>query len=187
MRIRWAVAALGVVALAAVAVNFYMPWLAVDAPMRPAADGGSTTLSCPADARAANLDFTLKDIQGRDVTLSQYKGKVLLVDFWATWCEPCKVEIPGFVDLYAKYKSQGFEPVGILVMDETANVKPFAEKFKMNYPVLDGNGHDDLLEALGPVVGLPTTVLISRDGRICATHAGYAPKETFEEEIQALL
>src|SRR5436853_5700049 len=144
MQVRWAIAIAGIALLAMVAVNFYMPWRQQDSPMPEASTsasptGGEAMLACPADARPAKLDFQLKDLNGKVVTLADYKGKVLLVDFWATWCEPCKFEIPGFVDLYAKYKSKGFEAVGVVVLDEFVNAKPFAAKLKMNYPVLDGN------------------------------------------------
>jgi thiol-disulfide isomerase/thioredoxin len=150
--------------------------------------GGAARASvCQANAKPANLNFTLKDVQGRNTSLTTYKGKVLLVDFWATWCGPCKLEVPGFVELYDKYKPQGFEMVGLLWQDEVANVPAFAEKFKMNYPILDGNEHQDIEDAYGPLWGLPTSFLISKDGLICRTHVGFSPKEQFEREIQALL
>ena len=156
--------------------------------------------ACPADAQRANLDFTLKDMNGRDARLADYKGKVLLLDFWATWCGPCKVEIPAFVELYAKYQPRGFEVAGVVVLDRFENVKPFAQRFKMNYAVLDGIDRPDIDAVYGRmVVGLPTSFLISRDGRICSTHVGLpasrspnipierAVREKFEAEIKSLL
>ena len=198
MGIRWAVATLGVLALSAVAVNFYMPWLRQNAPMEAVsnpAQGGheagasddSAPLACAADAKQANLDFTLKDVGGKDVTLSSYKGKVILLDFWATWCGPCKVEIPGFVEFQNTYGPQGFQVLGVSVDDKAEQLVPYVKEYKMNYPVLQGLGHDDLQDAFGPLVGIPTTFLIARDGRICAVHAGFAAKETFEREIKSLL
>src|SRR5206468_7334740 len=102
-------------------------------------------------------------------------------------CGGGKLEVPGFVELYDKYKPQGFEMVGLLWQDEVANVPAFAEKFRMNYPILDGNEHQDLEDAYGPLWGLPTSFLISKDGLICRSHVGYSPKDQFEREIQALL
>jgi len=155
---------------------------------------------CPANAPRMNLDFALKDINGRDVHLASYRGKVLLLDFWATWCVPCKIEIPAFIDLYKKYQPQGFEVAGIVVLDQFANAKPFAERYRMNYPVLDGVDRKDIDDAFGRlVVALPTSLLIARDGRICRTHVGLpvsaspnipidrAVREKFEAEIKSLL
>jgi peroxiredoxin len=160
--------------------------------------GGPAGASCPADAKRANLDFSIKDLDGKSLRLSDYKGKVLLLDFWATWCGPCKVEIPGFVELYNTYKSSGFEIVGVVLMDDFAKAKPFAQQYKMNYPIVNGIERGDLDEAFGPFFALPTTFLIARDGRICAKHVGLPPaklsfpsatsvKEAFAAEIRSLL
>jgi peroxiredoxin len=150
--------------------------------MRAAADE-----ACDPNAKAANLNFTLKDIAGKEVTLSTYAGKVILLDFWATWCAPCKIEIPGFVQLYKKYQPQGFVVLGVSVDDPVSKLRPFAAQLKMNYPVLVGMGRDDLQEAFGPLLGFPTAFLIGRDGRICKQHTGFTPKDQFEREIKALL
>jgi thiol-disulfide isomerase/thioredoxin len=118
-------------------------------------------------------DFTLKDLQGNDVSLSQFKGKVVLIDFWATWCEPCKVEIPWLIELQQKYSAKGFTVLGI-AMDEEGNraVAPFVEKerfdvngqkFPMSYPIVIGN--DDVANKYGGLYGYPTGFLISRDGK----------------------
>src|SRR5690606_18171975 len=104
-------------------------------------------LSCPADAKLARLDFTLKDADGRDVTLADYKGKVILMDFWATWCGPCKVEIPHFIEFQEKYGSQGLQVVGISVDDTAEKLLPYIEQMGMNYPVLQGLGRDDVQDA----------------------------------------
>jgi peroxiredoxin len=156
--------------------------------------------ACPADAKPANLNFTLKDTAGKDVKLADYKGKVLLLDFWATWCGPCKVEIPGFIDLYDKYKGQGLEVVGVVLLDKFENAKPFAEKMKMNYAVLNGDEQQDAIDnAYGPLFGLPMSFIISRDGKICQKHLGLpgatkdkdpdakTVKDIFEAQIKALL
>ena len=101
----------------------------------------------------ANLTFTLKDMNGKDVALSAYRGKVIILNFWATWCGPCKVEIPGFVELYNKYKPQGLEVLGVSVDDPVSKLKPFAPQLKINYPLLVGDWRDDVKKAY-PLFGL---------------------------------
>jgi len=140
---------------------------------------------CSADAKAANLDFTLKDIHGKPFALSDYKGKVVLLDFWATWCPPCRKEIPGFNELYNNYRSRGFAVIGVSMDESTSDIKRFAKRFKMNYPILMGAGREDLEPAFGSLA-LPMAFVISRDGRICAKHEGFTPKEQFEREIDSL-
>jgi peroxiredoxin len=142
---------------------------------------------CNPNGKVANLNFTLKDMDGRDVTLSAFKGQVILLDFWATWCGPCKVEIPGFVELYRTYRPQGFVVLGVSVDDPVSKLKPFAARLKMNYPILIGDGRDDVKDAFGPLIGFPTSLLIGRDGRVCTSHTGLKLKEQFEREIKSLL
>lgn len=196
MVVRWIIAGLGVIALAAVTVTSQMPWLTRSEPAMEvqradsegsAENGTELVLSCPADAKPANLNFTLKDINNQDVTLSQYAGKVVLLDFWATWCGPCKVEIPHFVEFQEKYGKAGLQIIGVSVDDTADKLIPYVRDMKMNYPVLQGLDHDDLQEAYGPIVGIPVSVVISRDGKICATHTGLTGKDVFEREIKALL
>ena len=143
--------------------------------------------ACPATAKPANLNFTLKDLNNKDVKLSSFKGKVILLDFWATWCGPCKIEIPWFIEFQNKYKPQGLEVIGVITEDTLEKAKPFAAQWKMNYTILQGNERDDVDDAFGPMFGLPVTVVISRDGKICSKHVGLSGKDTFEKEIKSLL
>jgi len=200
MKVKWMIAVLGVAALAALTVTTQMPWLLHEetrmVETTPGAGARSTsggaaaaasTLACPADAKAANLSFTLLDMNGQHVALSNFKGKVVLLDFWATWCGPCKVEIPHFIEFQNQYGKDGLQVLGVSTDDPADKLIPYAAEMKMNYPVLQGLGHDDLLDAFGPIVGIPVSVLISRDGKICATHTGLTGRDVFEREIKALL
>lgn len=135
----------------------------------------------------APLHFTLKDLGGRDVPLSSFKGKVILFNFWATWCEPCKAEIPDLVKLQEEY-GERLAVVGMLVLDPVdAETRPFVEKFKMNYPVLNANDRVDVEDAYGPMWGLPTSVLVGADGRVVARYSGPRTKAQFERDIKPLL
>ena len=142
---------------------------------------------CSPDAPAANLDFTLKDMNGAEVKLADLKGQVVLLNFWATWCGPCRLEIPWFVEFQEKYKDQGFRVVGISVDDPPEALPPFAKRFKVNYPLVVGVDREDVQKAYGPIFGVPITFIIGRDGRICMKHVGQVGKEQFESEIKALL
>jgi thiol-disulfide isomerase/thioredoxin len=193
MRTRWAIATLGVIALAALTVTTQMPWLTqkhaqmVEQPAVAVSNNTEPMLTCPADAKPAKLDFTMKDVNGPDVTLQSLKGKVIVLDFWATWCGPCKVEIPHFIEFQDKYGPKGLQIVGISVDDPVDKLAPYVKDMKMNYTVLQGLGHDDVQDAYGPIMGIPVSVVISRDGKVCATHTGLTSKDVFEREIQALL
>ncbi len=182
---RWAVAAAGALALAWLVVGAEMPWTRSDRASHTSAPPPGE--ACPADAPAAEFSFTLKDVNDSSVNLADFQGKVILLDFWATWCGPCKVEIPGFIDLQEKYGREGLQVIGVSVDDTVDKLKPYVAEMKMNYPVLQGLGHDDLMDAYGPMLGIPVSVIISRDGKVCAKHTGLTAKETFESQIKALL
>ena len=130
-------------------------------------------------------DFSLTDIAGRKLALGNYRGKVVLLDFWATWCGPCRFEIPAFVELQNRYGAQGLAVIGISMDDGPDPVVEFYRQFKMNYPVAVGN--ERLGELYGGILGLPTTFLIGRDGRIYAKHVGATDPAVFEDEIKKLL
>ena len=145
------------------------------------------TTACAANAKPANLNFTLKDVDGKEVKLATLKGKVVLLDFWATWCGPCKIEIPWFIEFQNKYGKAGLQVVGVSTDDSLAKLKPYVANMKMNYLVLQGLDRDDIQDAYGPLFGIPVTVLISRDGKVCAKHVGLSSKDGFEREITSLL
>jgi peroxiredoxin len=142
---------------------------------------------CNVTRRKADLDFTIKDIAGKDVHLSRYKGQVVLLNFWATWCVPCKREIPSLTALYRDYKERGFVVLGVSVDSEVRSIKPFARDMKMNYPVLIGAGREDLSKAFGPFIGFPTSVLVARDGTMCVRHVGMISRAQLEQQVDALL
>jgi peroxiredoxin len=143
-------------------------------------------VAAAACSAAANLDFTLKDFRGKRFALSDHKGKVVLLDFWATWCPPCRKQIPGLVELYNRYRSRGFIVIGVSMDESTSDVTRFAKQLKINYPILLGAGREDLEPAFGPLP-LPTALVISRDGRICGKHDGFTSREQLEREIVPLL
>ena len=131
--------------------------------------------------------FKLKDANGQAVSAADYKGKVVLLDFWATWCGPCKIEIPWFMDFERQFKDQGFAVLGVS-MDEDGwtAIKPYVQNMKMNYRVLLGN--DDVSTAYGGLDALPTTLLIDRQGKIASVHEGVTMgKEEFKDAIVRLL
>ena len=111
----------------------------------------------------------------------------MLLDFWATWCAPCKVEIPWFLEFQKQYGRKGFQVIGVSTDDTLAKLTPYVASMKMTYPVLQGLGNDKIVDEFGATIALPTTILISRDGKICGRHIGLTGKEIFEAEIKALL
>jgi thiol-disulfide isomerase/thioredoxin len=139
--------------------------------------------SSAADASRAPV-WELKDPDGKPVKSSDFDGKVVILDFWATWCPPCKAEIPGFIELQEKYGEKGLVVVGVSLDEHgSSKVKQFMEEFGMNYPVVMGN--IKMMEDFGGE-GIPTTFVIDRGGKIVAKHVGFAPKEAFEKEITPL-
>ena len=140
----------------------------------------------PGQERHLAPDFALKDADGKTVHLSDYKGKVLLLDFWATWCGPCKIEIPWFMDFERKLKDQGFAVLGVSMDDDGWDtVKPFVNEIGINYRIVMGN--DSTADKFGGIEALPTTFLIDREGKIAAVHVGLASKSDIENGIEELL
>jgi peroxiredoxin len=139
----------------------------------------------PASTGKPAPDFSLADANGAPIRLSAYRGKVVLLDFWATWCGGCKTEIPWYIEFQDKYRDAGLSAIGVSMdADGWKSVKPFLADHKLNYPVVIGN--DDLGEQFG-VINMPLTLLIDRNGKIAESHAGVVDKDNFESKIRSLL
>ncbi|HUI08763.1 MAG TPA: TlpA disulfide reductase family protein [Bacteroidota bacterium] len=139
-----------------------------------------------AQDEAVAPDFKLPNGSGGTVQLSKLRGKVVAVNFWATWCGPCRAEIPGMLDVYEKYKAKGLEIVGISVdRDGWGVINPFVKKLKITYPVVLGTG--ETTDAYGGIDAIPTTFFVDRKGHVLKRHVGYMSKEEFEETIKNFL
>jgi cytochrome c biogenesis protein CcmG/thiol:disulfide interchange protein DsbE len=131
-------------------------------------------------------NFVLKDLNGKKVTLTDFKGKVIILTFWATWCPPCRAEIPHFVDLYSAYRSKGLEVVGIsLDSYNVGGLKDFVKKYQITYPVLVGD--NKISSDYGGITSIPTTFIITQDAKIFRVYVGYLEKSDFEKDIKILL
>jgi thiol-disulfide isomerase/thioredoxin len=146
---------------------------------------GTETAQPPQGVLSNSKAFSLLDMDGKLVSLADYKGKVVFVNFWATWCGPCRQEIPDLIELYKEYKDKGFEILGVSMDDGgAAVVKPFADQLKINYKILlNGN---KVAGAYG-VTGIPATFVVDRQGNIRNTLIGIRPKPALEAEIKSLL
>jgi peroxiredoxin len=140
----------------------------------------------PVKERQAAADFTLEDAKGAKVQLSALKGKVVLLNFWATWCGPCQKEIPWFGEFSALYKAKGLEVIGVSMDDEGwAIVRKYLGQKKVPYTIVIGN--DDLSHKYGTIDTLPTTFLIDRTGKIAAVHSGLVDRKDYEKDLAELL
>ena len=152
---------------------------------RPQLSVSAASVKAEKERRAAP-DFALKDAEGKLVHLSDYRGKVVLLDFWATWCGPCKIEIPWFMDFQRQNQEKGLVVLGVSMDDEGWEiVKPYLASMKVNYRVVIGN--DKTAQLYGGVDALPTTFLIDRAGKIAAVHVGLVDRKDFENGIDELL
>ncbi len=132
-------------------------------------------------------DFTLTSLSGDTINLKDLRGKVVLLNFWATWCGPCRMEIPGLVDLQSRYGSQGLRVIGMdeISEDSASAVRRFYQEFQLNYPVVLAS--DRVGNLYGGIYGTPTSVLIGRDGRIYGEYVGLTGESVFAQAIQNLL
>jgi len=134
----------------------------------------------------SQFDFTLLDLQGERISYSDFQGQVLMVNFWAPWCGPCRRETPDLIGLYDEYKNQGLQILGVAVAFRgEQSVRDFAGQFEVTYPILFGN--ENLVKAYGGFRGIPTTFLFSRDGELYKKYEGLRPREIFEKDILELL
>jgi cytochrome c biogenesis protein CcmG/thiol:disulfide interchange protein DsbE len=140
----------------------------------------------PQNARKLAPDFVLNDASGRPVQLASFKGKIVLLNFWATWCGGCKVEIPWFIDFQRTYSKRGFQVLGVSFDDDGWKlVRPYIAAKHVNYPVTIGNSH--LAALYGGVQALPVSYIIDKAGRIASTHLGVVSKSDYQAEIEKLL
>lgn len=149
-----------------------------------AAHHSSRNFLDPSKAPPAPL-FTLADLDKQPVSLATFRGKVVLLNFWATWCGPCTKETPRFIEFQSRYGSQGLQILGISLDDDAAPVRKFRDEFRVNYPLAVGDAK--LAESYGGVLGLPITFLIDRQGRIVAKHVGAVDLNKLEQEIRILV
>ena len=142
------------------------------------------TLPRKAQRKSAS-DFSLTDTSGQTITLSAHKGKVVLLDFWATWCGGCKEEIPWYVEFDKKYRSRGLAVIGVSMDDQGMKVvKPFLAQKGIEYPVVIGS---EALAKQYNLEAMPLTLLIDRAGRIAVSHTGVVNKDSFESYVKTLL
>lgn len=138
------------------------------------------------DTRRAAPDFALDDAAGVPVRLSEFRGKVILLSFWATWCVPCRTEIPWFIEFQQAYKESGLVVLGVSLDDDGWKpVKPYLDEMKIDYRVMVAD--KDIAPLYGGLESIPVTLIIDKAGRIAVTHVGLCPKDEYETAIHSLL
>lgn len=181
-RMNWAVAA----TIACATVMAFPEPRAITQRICTACLTAAQSFASPAPVRKLAPDFTLTDASGQSLTLSSLRGKVVVLNFWATWCPPCKMEIPWLAEFQRTYRDRGVVVIGVSMDEEGWDaVKPFMESMKINYRMVLGN--DEVASQFGGVESLPTTLLIDRSGRVASTHTGLVSKSVYREGIESLL
>jgi thiol-disulfide isomerase/thioredoxin len=172
------------IAMGSVALALGLLWAASDLSQQPPPDEDISATTIP----GTELDDTkvVGKMAPLNYTVKAFKGKVILLNFWATWCHPCKEEIPDLITLQTRYKDD-IVVLGFSIDDKPEELKEYAAKYQMNYPVLVGAGHENIQEAYGPMWGVPVTIVIGRDGRIAKKQSGIRTLEQFDTEIKRLL
>lgn len=154
-------------------------------PQRPPVVTSPAEKSTSTSERKIAPDFSLKTLKGEIVNLSDFKGKVVIIDFWATSCPPCRAEIPHFIILYEKYRDESFQMLGVTLDKDKTSVEDFAKEYNINYPLLIPD--EKVLKDYGPIIYIPTTFVISSDGYIYKKYVGYKPESVFEQDLKTLL
>jgi len=150
----------------------------------PFSGGLNTTLMAKSQSGQA-AEFTLLDTSGKQVSLTDFKGKVVVLNFWATWCAPCLREMPGLEKIYQNYKEQGVAVVGVAIVSKSEDIPRQARKASVNYPILIGN--KEIIAAYKNFYSIPQTFIIGRDGRIRKQFSGMLNYAAFEKEVASLL
>jgi thiol-disulfide isomerase/thioredoxin len=180
------------VGIGVVALLVIMVW--ADRKFPPAGRKPASTATSTSDD-AEMQAIVIKDLNDKDVTLAQFKGQVVLLNFWATWCDPCRQEIPWLIEFQQKYSSRGFTILGVSMDEEGKKaINPYlnkerfdvnGQKMAMNYPILLGN--DTIAEKFGGVMGMPTSMLFDRNGKKVRTIVGLIKHDDIAKAIEGLL
>nr|HPI74839.1 TlpA disulfide reductase family protein [bacterium] len=137
-------------------------------------------------AKAGEAEMRLQTMEGKTVTLADFRGKVVIIDIWDTWCPPCRMEIPHFIDLYKTYKGKGLEIIGAAIGREGKDaVVKFIKDNGVNYTNVQAT--EELLRTYGPIQGIPTTLVLDKKGNVYKKYVGYQDRSVFENDILTLL
>lgn len=156
-------------------------------PAAVAANAAAPVLEAGTVAGRVAPGWTLTDPQGRPVSLAQFKGHPIVMDFWATWCGPCKIELPWWIELQDKYRSQGLVIIGVSEDSAMADVQKFLKTNAINYQIVWDGGNAQLQAGYGTPFGLPTTLFIDRDGKIVKRVIGLEGKPDLEDAVRGIL